>query len=60
MAAKRALRSVPRPGVGTSWTDATESFLCRDLAPGTRRVYRLRDRKQITSSMRLLAQGSLA
>ncbi len=26
---------------GTSWTDATESFLRRDLAPGTRRVYRL-------------------
>ncbi len=41
MATKRALKSVPRPGVGTSWTDATESFLRRDLAPGTRRIYRL-------------------
>jgi len=41
MATKRALRSVPQPGVGTSWTTATESFLGRDLAPGTRRIYRL-------------------
>ncbi len=41
MATKRALKSVPRPGVGTSWTEATESFLRRDLAPGTRRIYRL-------------------
>jgi len=41
MATKRALTSVPRPGVGASWADATESFLRRDLAPGTRRIYRL-------------------
>jgi integrase len=41
MVAKPALRSVPQPGGGTSWTMATESFLGRDLAPGTRRVYRL-------------------
>lgn len=41
MATRRALRSVPRAGVGTSWAEATESFLLRDLAPGTRRVYRL-------------------
>jgi len=41
IATKRALKSVPRPGVGTSWTEATESFLRRDLAPGTRRIYRL-------------------
>jgi integrase len=41
MATKPALRSVPQAGVGTSWTTATESFLGRDLAPGTRRVYRL-------------------
>jgi len=41
MATKRALTSVPQAGVGTSWTTATESFLRRDLASGTRRVYRL-------------------
>lgn len=41
MATKPKLRSVPQPGVGTSWTTATESFLGRDLALGTRRVYRL-------------------
>jgi integrase len=41
MATKRALRSVPQAGVGTSWAKATESFLRRAMAPGTRRVYRL-------------------
>jgi integrase len=41
MAAKSALKSVPQVGVATSWATASESFLCRDLAPGTRRIYRL-------------------
>jgi integrase len=41
MATKPALRSVPQPGVDTSWEKASESFLGRDLAPGTRRIYRL-------------------
>jgi len=41
MATKRALKAVPQAGVDTSWADATESFLRRDLAPGTRRVYGL-------------------
>jgi integrase len=41
MTAKRALKAVPQAGVDTSWADATESFLRRDLAPGTRRIYRL-------------------
>lgn len=41
MAGKPALASVPKDGVATSWAQAVESFLRRDLAPGTRRVYRL-------------------
>jgi len=41
MATKRALTAVPQAGVGTSWAKATESFLRRAMAPGTRRVYRL-------------------
>jgi integrase/recombinase XerC/integrase/recombinase XerD len=35
------LKSVPPDGLATSWADATEFFLRRDLAPGTRRIYRL-------------------
>jgi integrase len=41
MATKRALTSVPQAGVGTSWVKATDSFLRRSMAPGTRRVYGL-------------------
>jgi len=41
MAAKTTLKSVPKDGVAISWAAAAESFLGRDLAPGTRRVYRL-------------------
>jgi len=41
MAAKTTLKSVPKDGAVTSWAQASESFLGRDLAPGTRRVYAL-------------------
>jgi len=41
MVAKPALRTVPPVGVPTSWAQASESFLRRDLAPGTRRIYAL-------------------
>ncbi len=41
MAVKTALTSLPGEGVATSWTQAAESFLGRDLASGTRRIYRL-------------------
>jgi integrase len=41
MATKRALTSVPQDGATVSWADATESFLRRDLASGTRRIYGL-------------------
>jgi integrase len=41
MRAKQALRTVPPVVVATTWAHAAESFLGRDLAPGTRRIYRL-------------------
>jgi len=41
MAAKTTLKSVPKDGAAASWAQASESFLGRDLAPGTRRIYRL-------------------
>ena len=41
MAAKSALKTVPPVVVATTWTQGSESFLRRDLAPGTRRVYGL-------------------
>lgn len=40
-ATKTALRPVPHPSDTTTWEQATEAFLRRDLAPGSRRVYRL-------------------
>lgn len=36
-----ALAAVPSPTASTTWTQATEAFLGRDLAPGSRRIYRL-------------------
>lgn len=36
-----ALRPVPHPSDQATWEQATDAFLRRDLAPGTRRIYRL-------------------
>jgi integrase len=41
MAARSALKTVPPVVVVTTWIQASESFLRRDLAPGTRRIYGL-------------------
>ncbi len=41
MSASPTVVSIPSPGVGPTWQRATEAFLRRDLAPGTRRIYRL-------------------
>jgi len=40
-AVQQGLQPVPSVGSTPSWCQATETFLRRDLAPGSRRVYRL-------------------
>jgi integrase len=41
MAGRSGLVAVPAAGSAATWEQATEAFLRRDLAPGTRRVYAL-------------------
>lgn len=41
MAAARALQPLPALGADATWQQASDAFLRRDLAPGTRRIYRL-------------------
>ena len=41
MAAVRALHPLPAPGSDATWQQASDAFLRRDLAPGSRRVYGL-------------------
>lgn len=41
MTASPTVVSIPNPGTGPTWMRATDAFLRRDLAPGTRRVYGL-------------------
>jgi len=41
MAAARALQPVPALGADATWQQASDAFLRRDLAPGSRRIYRL-------------------
>jgi len=41
MAAARALQPLPAPGSDATWHQASEAFLRRDLAPGSRRIYQL-------------------
>ena len=41
MPASRPVSIVPNTGGSPTWEQATDAFLRRDLAPGTRRVYRL-------------------
>ncbi len=41
MAAARAQHPLPAPGSDATWHQASEAFLRRDLAPGSRRIYRL-------------------
>lgn len=39
--ATSTLRTVPKHATNTTWDKATDAFLRRDLAPGSRRIYRL-------------------
>ncbi len=41
MAAARALQPLPALGSDATWRQASDAFLRRDLAPGSRRIYRL-------------------
>jgi len=41
VAVTAGLRAVPGAGAVVTWEQASEAFLRRDLAPGTRRVYRM-------------------
>jgi len=41
MGSRTAVTVIPFLGGSPSWEEATAAFMRRDLAPGTRRVYRL-------------------
>jgi integrase len=41
MTAARALQPLPAPGSDATWRQVSDAFLRRDLAPGSRRIYRL-------------------
>src|SRR4051812_39666840 len=41
MRAQKAVAAIPTIASSPTWQQASEAFLHRDLAPGTRRVYRL-------------------